>query len=470
MSKCFKNISINFLLTFLFLFSLISINTQAATVSCSQLIVKQASNGNWYAYNKSNNQIASNYTGIASNDYGWWRIEKGKVNFNANGVYDNDYGWWKVTNGAVDFNYWGLAQNDYGWWRIENGQVNFNAYGVYQNEWGWWCVQGGAVQFNYTGLAQNEYGWWRIDNGCVNFNYNGLTVNEYGNWVVQNGGVNFDYYGPGKWNGHIYIVTGGNAQNLPNYVNSPYAPVNGNQPYFSKNEYTTRAFENYSSLDNLGRCGVAYANVCREIMPTEERGEIGSVRPTGFALAKYDFVDGKYLYNRCHLIGFQLAGENANNKNLITGTRYLNVKGMLPFENEVANYVKNTGNHVLYRVTPLFEGNELVARGVLMEAYSVEDNGKGIRFNVYCFNIQPGVGIDYATGNSWDDGTMTGQPADPVIDPNITYSYVINKNTGKIHRADCSSVKNMNESNKIYTNDLSAYTGDKYSKCKNCNP
>ena len=169
---------------------------------------------------------------------------------------------------------------------------------------------------------------------------------------------------------------------------------------------TTTAFENYSDLDSLGRCGVAYANICRDIMPTEERGKIGMIKPSGWHTVKYDVIKDRYLYNRCHLIGYQLAGENANPKNLITGTRYLNVEGMLPFENLVADYVNNTGNHVLYRVTPMFSGSNLVANGVLIEAKSVEDNGGGILFNVYCYNVQPGVGINYENGDSWLDGPL----------------------------------------------------------------
>lgn len=187
---------------------------------------------------------------------------------------------------------------------------------------------------------------------------------------------------------------------IPEFSDSPYVTINDNVPYFTEDELTTEAFETYSELDDLGRCGVAYANVCQELMPTEDRGEIGQVKPTGWHTVKYDFVSGKYLYNRCHLLGYQLTGENANEQNLITGTRYLNVEGMLPFENMVADYVQETDNHVLYRVTPIFEGDELVARGVLMEALSVEDDGEGICFNVYCYNNQPGVIIDYATGES----------------------------------------------------------------------
>lgn len=192
---------------------------------------------------------------------------------------------------------------------------------------------------------------------------------------------------------------------IPAYEGKAYVAVNNNEPFFTDSDMTTTAFENYSDLDSLGRCGVAYANICKEIMPTEKRGKIGMIKPSGWHTVKYDVIKDRYLYNRCHLIGYQLAGENANPKNLITGTRYLNVEGMLPFENLVADYVNNTGNHVLYRVTPMFSGSNLVANGVLIEAKSVEDNGGGILFNVYCYNVQPGVGINYENGDSWLDGT-----------------------------------------------------------------
>lgn len=194
---------------------------------------------------------------------------------------------------------------------------------------------------------------------------------------------------------------------IPAYDGKAYVAINNNEPFFTDNDMTTTAFENYSDLDSLGRCGVAYANICKEIMPTEKRGKIGMIKPSGWHTVKYDVIKDRYLYNRCHLIGYQLAGENANPKNLITGTRYLNVEGMLPFENLVADYVNNTGNHVLYRVTPMFSGSNLVANGVLIEAKSVEDNGGGILFNVYCYNVQPGVGINYENGDSWLDGTTT---------------------------------------------------------------
>lgn len=190
-------------------------------------------------------------------------------------------------------------------------------------------------------------------------------------------------------------------ENIPPYDGTPYVVLNDNQPSFTEEDMTDVSYEFYSDLDELGRCGVTEACIGRDLMPTEKRGDISSVKPTGWVQNQYDFVDGKSLWNRCHLIGFQLAGENANECNLITGTRYLNVEGMLPFENLVADYVKETDNHVLYRVTPAFQGTELVARGVQMEAYSVEDGGDGVCFNVFCYNVQPGVEIDYATGDNW---------------------------------------------------------------------
>lgn len=196
-----------------------------------------------------------------------------------------------------------------------------------------------------------------------------------------------------------------NIKDIPKYSGQIYANINNNIPYFNENDYTTEAFEKYSDLDEKGRCGVAYANICKEIMPQdgEERGSISSVKPTGWKQKKYN---GEYLYNRCHLIGYQLSNENANELNLITGTKYFNVTGMLPFENEVADYIKEQKNknvHVLYRVTPIFEGDNLLASGVEMEAYSVEDNGKGVCFNVYVYNVQPGITIDYKTGESWEN-------------------------------------------------------------------
>lgn len=282
---------------------------------------------------------------------------------------------------------------------------------------------------------------------------------------------------------------------IPAYSGTPYTEVNGNQPYFTEEELTTQSFETYSELDSLGRCGVAYANVGQDLMPTEPRGEIGAVKPTGWHLVKYDNVDGKYLYNRCHLIAYMLAAENANPQNLITGTRYLNVQGMLPFETKVCDYVKNTGNHVLYRVTPIFDGDNLLADGVLMEAYSVEDGGEGISFCVFAYNVQPGIGIDYATGDNWAEGSGTYQSTvasvaeeTPVPQPEtdtavqITpessapqesqgITYVLNTNTKKFHYPTCSSVDDMKEKNKqIYTGSREEVINMGYVPCKRCNP
>jgi DNA-entry nuclease len=282
---------------------------------------------------------------------------------------------------------------------------------------------------------------------------------------------------------------------IPAYSGTPYTEVNGNQPYFTEEELTTQSFETYSELDSLGRCGMAYANVGQDLMPTEPRGEIGAVKPSGWHLVKYDNVDGKYLYNRCHLIAYMLAAENANPQNLITGTRYLNVQGMLPFETKVCDYVKNTGNHVLYRVTPIFDGDNLLADGVLMEAYSVEDAGEGICFCVFAYNVQPGIGIDYATGDNWAESSGTYQSTEasvaeetpapqPETDTAVQITpelsapqetqqttYVLNTNTMKFHYPTCSSVDDMKEKNKqIYTGSRDEVINMGYVPCKRCNP
>lgn len=210
-------------------------------------------------------------------------------------------------------------------------------------------------------------------------------------------------------NAPVNVVVNGNFtyEDIPEYSGEAYVSVNDSIPFFSEEDKNTNVFETYSKLDSLGRCGVAYANICKELMPTDDREDIGSVTPSGWKQVKYDFISGKYLYNRCHLIGFQLAGENANPLNLITGTRYLNIDGMLPFENLVDDYVDETNNHVLYRVTPIFKGNELVCRGVLMEGFSVEDNGESICFCVFAYNVEPGVIINYADGSSQLDKSKT---------------------------------------------------------------
>lgn len=299
---------------------------------------------------------------------------------------------------------------------------------------------------------------------------------------------------------HTGTASAFNAADVPAYSGEPYTAVNNNEPYFTSDNLTTEAFENYSELDALGRCGVAYANVCLETMPTEKRGSISEVKPTGWHSVKYDNVDGKSLYNRCHLIGYQLTAENANQQNLITGTRYLNVDGMLPFENMVADYVKETDNHVLYRVTPIFTGDNLVADGVLMEGYSVEDEGDGICFCVYAYNVQPGITIDYATGDSWlssekgnsdsssgDNSAVSQSAADKsgtqqaavqtesVKETSAPVStgteYILNTNTKKFHYPSCSSVKQMKASNKKeYTGSRDDLIAQGYDPCKKCNP
>lgn len=258
------------------------------------------------------------------------------------------------------------------------------------------------------------------------------------------------------------LSTSYDLKSIPEYSGEPYVTIHDNVPFFSEEELTTDAFETYSELDDLGRCGTAYANICEEIMPTEKRGKIGMIKPSGWHTVKYTGIDGNYLYNRCHLIGYQLSAENANEKNLITGTRYLNVTGMLPFENMVADYVKETGNHVLYRVTPIYNQENLVADGVLMEAQSVENDD--LAFCVYCYNVQPGIEIDYHTGDS--KSSETEQPSKTSED-----LYVLNKNTKKFHRPDCSSVQDIKPKNKQeFSGNTEALIQQGYSPCKNCNP
>lgn len=265
---------------------------------------------------------------------------------------------------------------------------------------------------------------------------------------------------------------------VPEFTGESYVVVNDNKPEFQESDFTTESFENYSELDSLGRCGAAEANIGKDLMPVKERESISPMKPSGWQTAKYDCVEGKYLYNRCHLIGYQLSGENANKKNLVTGTRYMNVEGMLPFENEVADYVKKTDNHVLYRVTPVYEGDNLVASGVQMEAWSVEDEGKGVCFNVYAYNNQPGVEIDYATGKSRlaeekvpeekpeessnkTSGQATGE----------TGQYICNTNTHKFHNPDCSSAKDTRGKNRKKTEETREQLLQQgYEPCGRCHP
>ncbi len=251
--------------------------------------------------------------------------------------------------------------------------------------------------------------------------------------------------------------------NIPEYSGEAYVVLNDNIPEFSESDLTEESFEEYSDLDSLGRCESAYASIGEDLMPTEKRGSIGQVKPTGWHTVKYDNVDGKYLYNRCHLIGYQLSAENANSKNLITGTRYMNTEGMLPFENMVADYIHETGNHVMYRVTPIFEGNDLVASGVQMEAESVEDSGEGVQFNVYCYNVQPGITIDYATGDSHlseSDSSVAEEK-----------TYILNTKNSKFHLPNCSGVSQMSEKNKEeFTGTREELIQQGYEPCQRCNP
>ena len=269
-----------------------------------------------------------------------------------------------------------------------------------------------------------------------------------------------------------------NLDNIPAYSGEPWVYINDGIPTFTEDDYTTESYEYYSPLDSLGRCGMTIACVGIDIMPTEERGSIGQVKPSGWHTVKYDIVDGKYLYNRCHLIGFQLTGENANKQNLITGTRYLNIEGMLDFENMIADYVKETENHVLYRVTPIYDGNNLLAHGVHMEAYSVEDNGKGISFNVYAYNVQPGITINYATGESYLTGSAdvpdNKDPGNSEVESGEEENeetYILNTSSKKFHYPTCSGVSGMSESNKKeYTGTREELITDGYSPCGICKP
>lgn len=330
-----------------------------------------------------------------------------------------------------------------------------------------------------------------FSSGCGVLDQEGLPGG--GRWPGQEsgnpvGGENGDKL-PGESGGHTPIPPadpselrnpGANPSpvglaDLPAYSGAPYVVVRGNMPDFASNELVSTSFEYYSPLDPLGRCGYTVACVGLDIMPTEERGSIGMVKPTGWQTVKYDIVSGKYLYNRCHLIGYQLTGENANERNLITGTRYLNIDGMLDFENMVADYVKETGNHVLYRVTPLFVGNELVARGVEIEAYSVEDDGDGVCVHVFAYNVQPGITIDYRNGNSALAGENPGTETPPAEEGDTgtetVRDYVLNTSTKKFHYPTCSSAEAMAEANR------DAYTGTReelitrgYEPCGRCKP
>ncbi|WP_155831489.1 DNA/RNA non-specific endonuclease [Butyrivibrio sp. LC3010] len=290
-----------------------------------------------------------------------------------------------------------------------------------------------------------------------------------------------------------YVKKATTDADIPAYNGSPSVILNENEPEFKTDEITAVSFERYGELDDLGRCTTAMASIGRELMPTKDRESITMVKPTGWEQKKYPGLvdsDPPYLYNRCHMIGFQLTGENANEQNLITGTRYMNVEGMLPYENEVAEYVHSTGNHVMYRVTPVFEENNLLCDGVKIEALSVEDGGKGVSFNVFCYNVQPGVIIDYSDGsNKLDKDYKTTQSenadhskaadqnnnkgqADEKVASDKTYSYIGNRNSHVFHYPDCNSVKDMKEKNKVYFEDVTRYEviENGFRPCQNCKP
>ncbi len=263
--------------------------------------------------------------------------------------------------------------------------------------------------------------------------------------------------------------------NIPEYSGDPYVPINSGEPYFTEEEITKKSYEKYSPLDYLGRCGVAVASLGIDLMPTEDRGQISSITPSGWEYngksnnKKYDFG---YIYNRCHLIGWQLAGEDATKENLITGTAYMNIEGMLPFENMIADYIKETENHVMYRVSPIYDGTALVASGVLLEALSVEDGGDGIKFCVYVYNIQPGIEIDYFTGLNKRSGEETedGSSTEP-DDGRRETDYILNTSSKKFHLPDrsCSNgiIDKNREQYRGYREDL-IEAG--YSPCGTCKP
>ena len=283
-------------------------------------------------------------------------------------------------------------------------------------------------------------------------------------------------------------ITSFDMKYVPEYSGVPYCEINNSHPFFTDEDMTVHSYEYYSPLDDLGRCGECIACIGKDIMPTEKRESIGMVKPSGWQLVRYDgIVNGNYLFNRCHLIGFQLTGENANECNLITGTRYLNEDGMLPFENMAASYVRKTNNHVLYRVTPIFEGDDLLATGVLMEAKSVEDNGEGLQFNVFCYNVQPHIYIDYSTGeNHLIDADLittkkkaeatkktatTAETTETVSERSEKCDYVINISSGKFHLPDCPSVADMKEKNKQeFVGSREKLISDGYIPCKQCSP
>lgn len=292
--------------------------------------------------------------------------------------------------------------------------------------------------------------------------YENKSENYYGKWAEETGELQEE---------HTQITTKEEkvtSSEIPEFSGEAFIVLNDNQPEFSAKDMKKEPFESYSPLDSLKRCGAAYAKIGKELMPTEERGAIAKVKPVGWHAVKYDCVEGKYLYNRCHLIGFQLTGENANERNLITGTRYMNIDGMLDFENLVADYIRKNSNHVLYRVTPVYEGDNLIAKGLQMEAYSVEDKGEGVCYNVFVYNSQPGVEIDYSTGESHlSNKAIQKSTKKPQKQP--VKKIIGNKNSKTYHQESCSRLPK--EQNRIYFNSKEEAKAAGYDNpCGFCNP
>lgn len=260
---------------------------------------------------------------------------------------------------------------------------------------------------------------------------------------------------------------------IPEFSGQPYVAINNNVPYFEENEQTTNAFQHYFELDVLGRVTMAYGSLGQEILPEEERGDISSIHPTGWKQNRYDCIkDGQALYNRCHLIAFSLSGQNANPKNLMTGTRYMNIKGMQPFESKTLDFIRKTNKHVMYQVTPMFDGDNLVANGVLMQAKSVEDNGQGLSFNVFCYNVQPGICIDYKTGENWleETGQTTSQDQTPAMEGQAK-DYVLNIRSHKFHDPSCESIDDMSKRNRQDVHESKeSLIAQGYTPCQRCNP
>ena len=259
---------------------------------------------------------------------------------------------------------------------------------------------------------------------------------------------------------------------VPQYSGQAVYKVHNNEPYFTKKEITDKSFEDYMPLDKLGRCQTATACLGTETLPDAPRGDIGQIKPAGWHTVKYpEYINGSYLYNRCHLIAYELSAENANEKNLITGTRYMNVSGMLPYENMTTDYIENTKNHVMYRATPIFVDDELVCRGVLLEGLSVEDKGVGLKFCVFCYDIQPNISIDYATGDSKRSPGFNDYQPKAEDDTAVKSNYVLNNNTMTFHKPDCSSVAKMSDKNKSYSSAAREQIMDEgYEPCQICNP